>query len=74
MSIMNKFLKKDIYLQKKGKKIIDRLRLKQYKNRISKSSQQNNSETVANEIPKKRYISQEERQKIIDSLRSIIIV
>ena len=71
---MNKFLKKDIYLQNKDKRIIDRLRLKQYKNRISKTSQQNNSETVTNEIPKKRYISQEERQKIIDNLRSIIIV
>ena len=71
---MNKFLTKDIYLQKKDKRIIDRLRLKQYKNRISKTSQQNNSETVTNEIPKKRYISQEERQKIIDNLRSIIIV
>ena len=26
------------------------------------------------EIPKKRYMSSEERQKIIDNLRSIIIV
>ena len=41
----------------------------------SKNSQQNNSETVTNEndkeIPKERYISPEERQKIIDDLRLI---
>ena len=40
--------------------------------RVSKSSQQNNSETVTNEhdkeIPKERYISLEKRQKIIDNL------
>ena len=46
--------------------------------RVSKNSQQNNSETVTNEndkeIPKERYISPEERQKIIDNLRLIIIV
>ena len=46
--------------------------------RISKSSQQNNSETVTNEndkeIPKERYISPEERQKIIDNLILNIIV
>ena len=38
----------------------------------------NNSETVTNEndkeIPKERYISPEERQKIIDNLRSVIII
>ena len=38
--------------------------------KISKTSQQNNSETVTNEhekeIPKKRYISPEKIQKIID--------
>ena len=38
--------------------------------KISKNSQQNNSEKVTNkndkEIPKERYISPEERQKIID--------
>ena len=42
----------------------------------------NNSETVTNEndkempkeIPRERYMSPEERQKIIDNLRSIIIV
>ena len=38
----------------------------------------NNLETVTNEndkeIPKERYISPEKRQKIIDNLRSIIIV
>ena len=46
--------------------------------KASKSSQENNSQTVTNEndkeIPKERYISPEERQKIIDNLRSIIIV
>ena len=46
--------------------------------KISKNSQQNNSVTVTNEnnkeIAKERYISPEERQKIIDNLRSIIIV
>ena len=39
---------------------------------------QNNSEAVTNEhdkeIPKKRYISSEEKPQIIDNLRSIIIV
>ena len=46
--------------------------------KFKKNSQQNNSETVKNEndkeIPKKGYISPEEIQKIIDNLRSIIIV
>ena len=41
--------------------------------KVSKNSQQNNSETVTNEhdkeIPKERYISPEERQEIIDALR-----
>ena len=45
----------------------------QTKLRVWKHSQQNNSETVTNEhdqeIPKERYISSEERQKIIDELR-----
>ena len=44
---------------------------------VSKNPQQNNSETVTNkndkETPKERYISPEEKQKIIDNLRSIII-
>ena len=38
--------------------------------KILKTSEQNNSETVTNEnnkeIPKERYISSEERHKIID--------
>ena len=46
---------------------------------VSKNSQQNNSETVINkhdkeipkEIPKERYISPEQRQKIIDNSRLI---
>ena len=41
--------------------------------KVSKSSKQNNSETVANEpdknIPKERYISSEERQELIDEQR-----
>ena len=41
--------------------------------RVSKSSQQNNSETVTNkhdkEIPKEKYISSDERQEIVDKLR-----
>ena len=41
--------------------------------KASKSSQQNNSETITNEhdkeIPKERYVSPEKRQEIIDELR-----
>ena len=41
--------------------------------KVSKNLQKNNSETVRNdndkEIPKKRYTSLEEKQKIIDNLR-----
>ena len=40
--------------------------------KILKTSQQNNSKTVANkndrEVPKERYLSPEERQKFIDNL------
>ena len=43
--------------------------------KVSKNSQKNNSETVTNEhdkeIPRKRYISPRERQKIIDDMRLI---
>ena len=43
--------------------------------KVSKSSVQNNSESIKNEhdqeISKERYISPEERQKIIDDLRLI---
>ena len=46
--------------------------------KISKNSQQNNSDTVTNEnnkeIPKERYLSPEERHKIIDNLGFNIIV
>ena len=46
--------------------------------KVSKNSQQNNSETVTNEngkeIPKGRYISLEERQKVVDNLDFNIIV
>ena len=42
---------------------------------VSRRSLQNNSETITNEhdkeIPKERYISPEERHKIIDDLRLI---
>ena len=43
---------------------------------IFKNSVQNISEMVTNdkEIPKERHISPEESQKIIDNLRTIIIV
>ena len=48
-------------------KIADRI------TKVSKYSQQNNSETVINqndkEIPKERYISTEKRRKITDDLR-----
>ena len=43
--------------------------------KVSKTSQQNNSETVTNEhnkeIPKEKYISPEERRKVTDDLRVI---
>ena len=41
--------------------------------KVSKSSPQNNSETVTNEeqILKEGYISAEQRQKVIDDLRLI---
>ena len=42
--------------------------------KILKNSQQSNSETVTNQNDKERYMSPEERQKIIDNLRWIIIV
>ena len=46
--------------------------------KVSKNLQQNNSETFTNEndkeISKERYISLEERQKIIDNLIFNIIV
>ena len=52
-----------------GNKITDKI------TKVSKNSHQNTSETVTNEhnkeIPKERYISSEERQKIIDNLRLI---
>ena len=54
-----------------------KLKLQSYKFKITKVSKtlpQNNSETFTNEhdeIPKGRYISPEERQKIIDDLKLI---
>ena len=42
---------------------------------VSRRSPQNNSVTITNEhdkgIPKERYVSPEERQKVIDDLRLI---
>ena len=78
--MIKKYLKKDIYLQKKDKKLL--MSWNQNKIKVSKNSQKINSETFTNEndkeipkeIPKKRYISPEERQKIIDDLSSIMIV
>ena len=53
-----------------GNKIASRIR------KFSKNPPQNNSETVIKEhdedIPRGRYISLEERQKIIDNLRLIL--
>ena len=50
-----------------GTKIADRIV------KVSRSSPQNNSETITNEhnkeIHKERYISPEERHKVIDDLR-----
>ena len=52
-----------------GDKVVDAMM------KVPKTSQQNNSETVTNEndkeIPKERYISPNERQKIIADLRLI---
>ena len=41
--------------------------------KVSNNSQQNNSETITNENVKERYISSEERWKIIDNLDNIVI-
>ena len=50
-----------------GNKIANRI------TKVSKNSQQNDSETVTKEhdkeIPKEKYVSPEERQEIIDELR-----
>ena len=60
-----------------GNKIADAV-AKSYEGKVAKvtrNSQQNNSETITNEndkeIPKERYISPEKRQEIIDNLRLI---
>ena len=81
--MIKKYSKKDISPEKRHR-TIDKLKLKQYNNgisknhKVSKTSQQNNSETVTNEndeeIPKEIYIATEERQNVIDNLRLIIIV
>ena len=48
-----------------GNKIADEI------SRVSKTSPQNNSETNQKEILRERYISPEQKQKIIDDLRLI---
>ena len=48
-----------------GNKIADRI------TKVSKTSPLNNSETKEEEKPRERYISPEQRQKIIDDLRLI---
>ena len=42
--------------------------------RVTKISKNENDEEIIKEIPKERYISPEERQKIIDNLKPIIII
>ena len=42
--------------------------------RVTKVSKNENDEEIIKEIPKERYISPEERQKIIDNLKPIIII
>ena len=59
-----------------SRKIVDLIRKRSSdKIAVSRTSPQISSETVTNEndkeIPKERYISPEERQKIIDDLRLI---
>ena len=78
MSIIKKCLKRDIYLQKKTRNYWwSEIKIIEWWWNIKKS-QQNNSETVTNknnqEIPKERYISPEEIQKIIDNFDINIIV
>ena len=75
---------KEMYLQKKDKKLLvnwdQNSIMMEYQNitKVSKGSQQNNSQTVPNDNDKnylkKRYVSPEERQKIMGNLRSMIII
>ena len=84
MSTIKKYSKKDIYLQKKDMELLMNSDwnsiIMEYQKTIKvwKTSRQNNSETVTNEndeeIPKEIYIATEERQKVIDNLRLIIII
>ena len=67
MGMIKKYLKKDIYLLKKDKKLLMSWDLNKIE--VSKVSQKYNSETVWNEndkempkeIPKERYMSPEKR-------------
>ena len=42
--------------------------------RVTKISKNKNDEEIFKEIPNERYLSPEERQKVIDNLKPIIIV
>ena len=76
----DKEIPKEKYISpEKRQEITDALRLKQYNygiskeiTKVSKNSQQNNTEAVTNEndkeIPKERHISPEERQKFFYNL------
>ena len=67
MSMIKKYLEKYLYLQKNDKKLLmnwdQNSIITEYQKiiKVSKSSQQNSSETVTNEndkeIPKERYVS-----------------
>ena len=81
MSMLKKYLMEDIYLQKSDNKIIDKLRLKQYNNGISKNwkniiERQLQIKMIKKYLKKclKKDMSPEARQKIINNLRSIMIV
>ena len=53
-----------------GNKIADKI-TSVSKNSSGKLRPQNNEDNDESEVPKKRYISQEERQQIIDELRLV---
>ena len=79
ISMIKKYLKKDIYLQKKDKKLMmikdeNSSIIMEYQKitnvlKDSETVMHENDEQILKEIPKERYISPEERQKIIDNLR-----
>ena len=79
ISMIKKYLKKDIYLQKKDKKLMmikdeNSSIIMEYQKitnvlKDSETVTHENDEQILKEIPKERYISPEERQRIIDNLR-----